>query len=942
MKKVILLLLTIALTLTLIPKNDVHAFPEPEILSEPGEFRATWITHVVGSMPAYSSEAGFKNDVNAILNNMEANNLNVAIVHLRTHNNALYKSEINPVASWFSTVDFDTFDPMAYFIEESHKRGIEFHAWLNPYRVSTAYQRGDMPAENPQSNPANILSNATGTAHILNPALPNVRDHVVDTILEIIENYDVDAIHFDDYFYMDFANGSILNDPDQSHFLANPNGHPNTVAGKSNWRREQINLFIEQASNAITDFNQNNNRYVQFGISPTGIHSNGDGVVTYDEDGKPITTGSQTNGQNHYASYLFADSVHWISEGWLDYILPQSYWALSHPIASYTKVMGWWDKVVRYLDVNLYSGIGIYLADASAASNVYSWRDNPEEFTNQLDFLDTLSNVQGFSIYSYNMVRDAGFNLNRPSQANLENARLSKFPTKTVLPELKSMTPVELPSVSNISHNATNGLLTFDAQSDAKFYYIYKSSNTLTYEHEQIIDVIPNDGSTTISWDSLDLTNDNYYGVRALSYTNHLSPISMSDVEVPTHTFTGTYDGIKFTSAVTLELTSTDDILYSFDGAVWQDYTAPISVISNGSHEIYYKAVDSELNESDIYVTRFEVSIVNNVLPIITINGTLSDTSYISGATVEITAPENDIWVKINHGSPGEWVPYTGPIELTSTGNYAVFAKTIAAGGVESAEVQQNLRIVSNYDAPTIETAGDGIDPDYEWLEITIIFDENAPEPRLRVNGGAWMQYTEPLLFEQVGNYTLEYRNGPTEAIFSKSFRIVEAPGEVIMTLEGASEDGIYIEPVIVTLETTKQADTISYRVYNGSNWSDWQPYTGSFTLTNNANYRVAYKAVAPSGAESDEVEERIRVNIPITEDNPFVIRNGENVYYYQTNTPVELPTTYLEKQQEVRAIWVATVANIDIAQYSNESDYKEALISILDRMKALNFNTMF
>src|SRR5690554_1937182 len=129
MKKVILLLMVLALSLMLIPNNEVHAYPEPEPLQEPGEFRATWITHFIGSMPAYTSEQGFKNQVQSVLNNMEANNMNVAIVHFRTHNNALYKSELNPVASWFASVDFDVFDPMAYFIEEAHKRGIEFHAW---------------------------------------------------------------------------------------------------------------------------------------------------------------------------------------------------------------------------------------------------------------------------------------------------------------------------------------------------------------------------------------------------------------------------------------------------------------------------------------------------------------------------------------------------------------------------------------------------------------------------------------------------------------------------------------------------------------------------------------------------------------------------------------------------------------------------------------------
>ena len=947
MKKVILLLLTLVLTLTLIPTNETHAYPEPEVLTSPGEFRATWISHLIGSMSHYTSEQNFKNEVNSILNNMETNNLNVAIVHLITHNNALYNSELNPKASWFANVDFDVFDPMEYFIEEAHKRGIEFHAWVNPYRVTAGSSNlmqnksGTIPAQNPQNNPANLLSNKLGNGNILNPALPVVRDHVVNTILEIIENYNVDAIHFDDYFYMDMGNGSILNDPDQQHFLENTMGFANTVAGKSNWRREQINTFIEQVSGVINEFNQTHNRFVQFGISPTGIYRNGNGVVSYDEFGHPVTTGSKTNGQQHYASYLFADSLHWIKQGWLDYILPQSYWASSNPSAPYNEVMDWWNKVVRHLDVNLYSGIGLYFAD-NTSSLVYSWRNNPQEFNNQLTLLDFLHNTNGFSIYSYNMIRDAQLNAGYQSQANLFNARDNHFSTKTVLPPLKSMTPVYLPTVSNVVHNPANGLLTFDAQSDAKFYYIYKSNNELKYTDEEIIGIINNDGNETISWNTNDFTDNYNYGVRSLSGTNHLSPTFESTVDVPLIEFIGDFDGISFISHVTLKLKSEHDILYSIDKENWITYESEIKIISNGLNTLYYKAVDSNQNESYIMAINFYTNIPNEVVPAITINGTKSGTSYLSGTKIEITAPEHDVWVKINHGSAGTWVPYEGPITLTETGNYAVFAKTIDEGGIESAEVQQNLRIVSSYTTPTLEIAGDGVDPNYDWLEVIINFDQNAPEPRYRMNGGSWIQYTEPLLYEQPGNYILEYRNGVNEPIFSKAFSIVEGPGEATITIDGTLEGNTYQGPVTLSLSKENDNDKIEYRLHNGNTWTTWNPYIGEINLTNTATYVVAYKVISKSGTESEEFEVRIRVFIPITEDNPFVIRNGQNVYYYQTNTPVALPTTYTEKDKEIRAVWVATVSNIDISQYDNEANYKNQIISILERMKELKFNTMF
>src|SRR5690606_24736372 len=130
--------------------------------------------------------------------------------------------------------------------------------------------------------------------------------------------------------------------------------------------------------------------------------------------------------------------------------------------------------------------------------------------------------------------------------------------------------------------------------------------------------------------------------------------------------------------------------------------------------------------------------------------------------------------------------------------------------------------------------------------------------------------------------------------------------------------------------------------LYNGQNWTAWSNYTSPIEIATTANHRVAYRVTSQSGIVSDDVEIRVPVSIPITEDNPFVIRNGQNFYYYQTNTPVALPTTYTEKDKEIRAVWVATVANIDITQYDNEANYKNQIISILERMKELKFNTMF
>ena len=492
--------------------------------------RAVWITPVTGELSSFTTEVAFKNQMNDMLDVLENYHINTLIFHIRTHNNALYESELNPKASWFENVNFTNFDPLLWLIEKTQSRGIEFHAWLNPYRYSTSYRSEAIPTENPASNPLNILTNPENSAlSILNPGIPEVRDFIVDTVLEIINKYPVDAIHFDDYFYTNLgANGSvsgantILDEPDQQTFETYGGGYnTSSASSKADWRRNQVNLMIESVSTAIRNYNQNHDTYIQFGISPTGIYKNGNGIVTYDQNRKPITNGSQTSGQTHHSSYLFSDSLHWISEGWLDYIAPQSYWAIDHSVAGYHRVMGWWNDVVKYLPVNLYSGIGIYMADES--SNTFGWKTNVNELNDQLDYLNLLEHTNGFSIYSYKHLKQHYLNQNIMSVTQIKNAS-DHFETIEVLPALQSMNPVYLDSVKHIEHN--NGELTFNSLDGAKQYYIYRSLDTLTYDNSEIIGVIGKVNSTVISYETNDLTNLYNYGVRGLSYTNHLGAIN--------------------------------------------------------------------------------------------------------------------------------------------------------------------------------------------------------------------------------------------------------------------------------------------------------------------------------------------------------------------------------------------------------------------------------
>lgn len=493
------------------------------------EFRAVWISTLTTDIDIYYSEIQFKNEMNKVFTVMEYYKLNAMIFHIRTHNNALYKSKLNPVAGWWKNVDFNKFDPLAWLIDECHKRGIEFHAWMNPYRLGNSHYYGSTL---PSVNPANNYANTIGS--ILNPGLPIVREFLIDTVMEVIENYDVDAIHFDDYFYTNLgANGeltgvkTILDEPDQATFIANPGNYNTTSAvDKANWRRDQVNLFIEGLSKEIKEYNSLNNRHVQLGISPTGIYKNGNGIVTYDTNGKPITTGSVTSGQTHYSSYLFADSLKWISEGWLDYILPQSYWATNHSAASYYEVMGWWDKVVENLDVNLYSGIGIYQADEL---NRFAWMDDTTELYKQLSYVEELDNVNGVSFYSYKHLERAYDGSTKMSAQQLANIGSTIWFENKLIPEIKSMDKVVLGKVNNF--NVTKNTLSWNRLDNAKFYVIYRDKEEVKFLDSQIIDVIGSKNDLITYEDKL--SGDYVYGIRAMSYTNTLCEGEKPNVIIP-------------------------------------------------------------------------------------------------------------------------------------------------------------------------------------------------------------------------------------------------------------------------------------------------------------------------------------------------------------------------------------------------------------------------
>lgn len=365
--------------------------------------RCVWVSPLVNDISRYRNKSTYQREVNSILDNMEKLNLNVLIFHIRIFNDALYESKYNNWSSYYSTNP--DWDALPWIIEECHKRGIEFHAWMNPYRV-TSGSSGNLndvakrfPKTNAASNPDNLVKGSSNI--ILNPGIPEVQNFLVNVCMEVVEGYDVDAIHFDDYFY-------VKNIDDDATYREY--GHGESI---ENFRRESVNTFIRKLSNSIANYNKLNNKSVELGISPTAAWANGDGIVTYDENNKAISNGSKGITQGHYGSYLYCDTLYWVNEELIDYILPQCYIGTSMGNELFYGTVDWWSKVCKYSKTKLYIGIGIYRASSSG-----DWKDL-DELKRQFDYMSKYDNIDGYSYFSYRHLVGS----NSYCLKNLENAK---------------------------------------------------------------------------------------------------------------------------------------------------------------------------------------------------------------------------------------------------------------------------------------------------------------------------------------------------------------------------------------------------------------------------------------------------------------------------------------------------------------------------------------
>jgi uncharacterized lipoprotein YddW (UPF0748 family) len=315
--------------------------------SPPREFRGVWVASVANI--DWPSKRGLpvrqqKDELLAILNRTAALNLNAVVLQVRPMADALYASELEPWSEFLTgelgKAPEPPYDPLEFAVREAHARGLELHAWFNPYRARSPSARSATP-DNHLVKSRPDLAKPYGTHHWLNPTNKDVQDHSLKVILDVVKRYDIDGIHVDDYFYpykeRDAA-GNVIPFPDDDTWEAYRKAGGKLA--RDDWRRDAVNQFIERMYKETKAVKP----WVKVGISPFGIWRPGNppGIAGFDQ----------------YAE-LYADAKLWLNKGWVDYFTPQLYWPIKQEKQSYPRLLAWWageNTKARHLWPGNYTG----------------------------------------------------------------------------------------------------------------------------------------------------------------------------------------------------------------------------------------------------------------------------------------------------------------------------------------------------------------------------------------------------------------------------------------------------------------------------------------------------------------------------------------------------------------------------------------------------------
>jgi uncharacterized lipoprotein YddW (UPF0748 family) len=372
------------------------------------EFRGVWVATVENidwpSRGNYNSDSQ-KVEFIRLLNMHQRNGMNAMIVQIRPVTDAFYPSQYEPWSEYLTGKQGQPpvpyYDPLEFMIAETHKRGMEFHAWMNPYRAVFNINKSSIADTHITKIHPEWFVNY-GDKKYFDPGIKEAQAYVTNVVQDVVSRYAVDAIHFDDYFYPYRIAGKEF--PDEASFGKYGNG-----MNKDDWRRSNVDSIILSLSKVI----KKENPKCQFGISPFGVWRN---------IAKDSINGSNTRaGQTNYDD-LYADILLWLKNNWIDYVAPQIYWEFEQKNAPYQTILDWWSK--HSYGKNCYVGLGIY----KAGSNAY-WKDTMQ-LPRQIEVLRNTPNIQGMIFFS-----SKSFEKNPNGWSDSLRLNYFKEPAKT--PEIK-------------------------------------------------------------------------------------------------------------------------------------------------------------------------------------------------------------------------------------------------------------------------------------------------------------------------------------------------------------------------------------------------------------------------------------------------------------------------------------------------------------------------
>jgi len=495
--------------------SSLFAFSQPKY-----EFRAVWVATVDNidwpSAGNYSTELQ-KAEFIRQLDMHQRNGMNAVIVQVRPACDAFYPSDIEPWSQWLTGTQGKApvpfYDPLAFMITETHKRGMEFHAWCNPYRAifqlghyttvvtkhgkhkrrKTVWHNGSSisPDHVSKQHPNWILN--YGETGYLDPGNKEVQLYVNAVIRDMLTRYDIDAIHFDDYFYPYRIGGVEF--PDNASYLKYGQG-----MDKEAWRRSNVDSVILMLHRTIHDVKKN----CKFGVSPFGVWRN----LSKD------SLGSDTQaGQTNYDD-LYADIRLWMQKGWIYYVVPQLYWEFEHKHAPYGTLLNWWSK--NHFDRPCYIGLGFY----RAGSNEY-WRDR-NQLPRQLRAIRDLPDIGGEVYFSSTSFFKNPLGWNDTLREHFYNYPALIQP----MPWIDSVRPT-VPVVRVITQNDSVSFR-FGAgnlKETLRGFAVYKAENNFNIDSSLVYRFIPNNSEPVIGFSLKTLMTDSAsrYFVTAISGTNNES-----------------------------------------------------------------------------------------------------------------------------------------------------------------------------------------------------------------------------------------------------------------------------------------------------------------------------------------------------------------------------------------------------------------------------------